>query len=141
MPEGALYTTPDAAGMMEACQHLHRVRGQGDLCVLGLGLNGSQSQTLAHQLALLGADIAIVLANLVETPTENLDSPALTVHGCHCWGVRTMQAAAELSIIGHTLHVRRERPAGHPSAPVPHHVIAVAWRIRQLPRPTVDAPP
>ena len=25
-------------------------------------------------------------------------------------------------------------------APVPHHVIAVAWQIRQLPRPTVDAP-
>ncbi len=51
-----------------------------------------------------------------------------------------MQLATELSVIGHTLQIRRERPTGHASAPVPHHVIAVAWRIRQLPRPTADAP-
>ena len=41
MPEGALYTTPDAAGMLEACQHLHRVRGQGDLAYSDSGSTGA----------------------------------------------------------------------------------------------------
>ena len=140
MPEGALYTTPDAAAMLEACLHLHRARGQGDLCVLGLGLSGSMSQALSQQLALLGADITVVLANLVETPTGDLDSASLTVHGCLCWGIRTMRTASELSVLGHTLRIRPARPHGHPSGPVPHHVIAIACRIRQLPLRTADAP-
>jgi hypothetical protein len=51
-----------------------------------------------------------------------------------------MQLATRLSVIGHTLQIRREKPTGHPSAPTPHLVLAAAWRIRQLPHPTEDAP-
>ena len=51
-----------------------------------------------------------------------------------------MRVASELSVLGHTLRIRRARPHGHPSAPTPHHVIAIAWRIRQIPQRTADAP-
>ena len=94
MPAGGIYATPDPAGMQDASHFLHSLRGRGEQCVLGIGLTGSQSQALAQQLAHLAMDIALVLVNLVATPAGELDTVALTTHGCSAWGARTMQTGA-----------------------------------------------
>ena len=98
LPDGPLYTTPDAAGLMELCRHLHHERGRGDLCVLALGLSGSQSQVLTQQLAQLGADIAVVFANMIQTPNGQLDPTSL---------------ALRLPVLGSQDHADRHRVRDH----------------------------
>ena len=86
LPTGGIYATPDPAGMQDANHFLHSLRGHGEQCILGIGNTGSQSQALAQQLTHLAMDIALVLVNLIATPAGDLDTVALTAHGCSAWG-------------------------------------------------------